>query len=65
MPTLNWIGKDKVVNYAAKVPVHSLNHVYNHGGDTGNKIIHGDNLCCTYRTWRENTDNLCARGYGT
>ena len=44
MPTLNWIGKDKVVNYAAKVPVHALNHVYNHGGDIGNKIIHGDNL---------------------
>ena len=44
MPTLNWLGKDKVVNYAAKVPVHALNHVYNHGGDTFNKIIHGDNL---------------------
>ena len=44
MPTLNWLGKDKVVNYAAKIPVHSLNHVYNHGGDTDNKIIHGDNL---------------------
>ena len=44
MPTLNWLGKDKVVNYAAKVPVHALNHCYNFGGTSGNKIIHGDNL---------------------
>ena len=44
MPTLNWLGKDKVVNYAAKVPVHALKRLYNHGGDTFNKIIHGDNL---------------------
>ena len=44
MPTLNWLGKDKVVNYAAKVPVHALNHLYNHGNADGNKIIHGDNL---------------------
>ena len=44
MPTLNWMGKDKVVNYAAQVPYHVLNHVYNFGGDTENKIIHGDNL---------------------
>ena len=44
MPTLNWLGKEKVVNYAAKIPVHTLNHLYNHGGDTFNKIIHGDNL---------------------
>ena len=44
MPTLNWMGKDKVVNYAAQVPFHVLNHKYNFGGDTDNKIIHGDNL---------------------
>ena len=44
MPTLNWLGKDKVVNYASHVPVHALKRLYNHGGDTGNKIIHGDNL---------------------
>ena len=44
MPILNWLGKDKVVNYASHVPVHALKRLYNHGGDTFNKIIHGDNL---------------------
>ncbi len=44
MPTLNWLGKDKVVNYAAKIPVHALKRLYTHGGSTDNKIIHGDNL---------------------
>ncbi|MBQ7199080.1 MAG: site-specific DNA-methyltransferase, partial [Selenomonadaceae bacterium] len=44
MPTLNWSGKDKIVNYDSAVPVHVLNHSYNFGGDTENKIIHGDNL---------------------
>lgn len=44
MPTLNWIGKDKVVNHAAAVPFHVLEHVYNFGGTSENKIIHGDNL---------------------
>ena len=31
MPTLNWIGKDKIVNYAAAVPFHVLEHIYNFG----------------------------------
>ncbi|MBQ9486716.1 MAG: site-specific DNA-methyltransferase [Selenomonadaceae bacterium] len=44
MPTLNWLGKDKVVNYAAQVPCHALDFKYNFGGTSGNKIIHGDNL---------------------
>ncbi len=44
MPTLNWIGKEKVVNFAAKVPVHALKRLYTHGNPSGNKIIHGDNL---------------------
>ncbi|MBQ9487559.1 MAG: site-specific DNA-methyltransferase [Selenomonadaceae bacterium] len=44
MPTLNWLGKDKVVNFAAQVPCHALDFKYNFGGGTGNKIIHGDNL---------------------
>ena len=44
MPTLNWLGKDKVINYDSAVPYHVLNHKYNFGGDTDNKIIHGDNL---------------------
>ena len=44
MPTLDWLGKDKVVAYDRFVPYHILNHKYNHGGSTDNKIIHGDNL---------------------
>ena len=44
MPTLNWIGKDKVVNHAAAVPFYVLEHKYNFGGESENKIIHGDNL---------------------
>ena len=44
MPTLTWIGKDKVVNHAAAVPFHVLEHKYNFGGASENKIIHGDNL---------------------
>ena len=43
MPTLNWLGKDKVVNYDSHVPYHVLNLKY-HCGDSDNKIIHGDNL---------------------
>ena len=44
MPELNWLGKDKVVAYDRLVPYHILEHKYNHGGTTDNKIIHGDNL---------------------
>jgi len=52
MPTLNWIGKDKVVSHHQDVPYKILEHKYgfNEKGqsnietDSGNKIIHGDNL---------------------
>ena len=52
VPTLNWIGKDKVVNHANDVSFHVLERKYsfdaqgNHEKDNGsqNKIIHGDNL---------------------
>ena len=53
MPTLNWIGKDKVLNHHAEVPFRVLEHKYGFRGDnqndtsethSGNKIIHGDNL---------------------
>lgn len=44
MPTLNWIGKDKVITHADAVPFHVLEHAYNFGGASENKIIHGDNL---------------------
>lgn len=48
MPTLNWIGKDKVVNHHLDVPFRTLEKQYtfavNGGEDDGNMIIHGDNL---------------------
>lgn len=53
MPTLHWIGKDKVVNHHTEVPFRVLEHKYGYRGDnptdtsetySGNKIIHGDNL---------------------
>ena len=53
MPTLNWIGKDKVINHHREVPFKILEHKYgfnstdgqvNEPTNSGNKIIHGDNL---------------------
>ncbi|MCL1894261.1 MAG: site-specific DNA-methyltransferase [Holophagaceae bacterium] len=45
MPILNWLGKEKVINHHHDVPFHILEHRYTYGAkDTGNKIIHGDNL---------------------
>jgi adenine-specific DNA-methyltransferase len=46
MPTLNWIGKDKIVNHHRDVPFHTLQLEYNFNSDTvsENKIIQGDNL---------------------
>ena len=53
MPTLHWIGKDKVVNHHQDVPFKVLEHKYGFTAENGeqteqtnngNKIIHGDNL---------------------
>ncbi len=52
MPTLEWIGKDKVINHHQDVPYRVLERVYSFSaegqteGDIGseNMIIHGDNL---------------------
>ncbi len=52
MPTLNWIGKNKVVNHHQDVIFKVLEHKYNYKfgienselNNSGNKIIHGDNL---------------------
>ncbi|WP_186422596.1 site-specific DNA-methyltransferase [Lacrimispora celerecrescens] len=52
MPTLEWIGKDKVVNHHLDVPYRVLEHQYsyNESGkhkediNSENMIIHGDNL---------------------
>ena len=52
MPTLEWIGKEKVINHHQDVPYKVLKHKYGfekgekteNVTNTGNKIIHGDNL---------------------
>ncbi len=45
MPTLEWIGKDKVVNHHLDVPYKVLEEAYAYGEEeSGNKIIQGDNL---------------------
>jgi len=45
MPTLNWIGKEVVVNHHHDVPFKTLERKYTFGADDSeNKIIHGDNL---------------------
>src|SRR3989339_576718 len=53
MPTLNWIGKEKVINHHRDVPFKILEHKYGFNEtdgevkeavNSGNKIIHGDNL---------------------
>lgn len=53
MPTLNWIGKEKVISHHQDVPYRVLQHQYGFTADkgeqseptnSGNKIIHGDNL---------------------
>ena len=51
MPTLQWVGKDKVVNHHLDVPFRVLNKVSSFSAPEGtpanstdNRIIHGDNL---------------------
>lgn len=45
MPTLNWLGKESVVNHHHDVPFKTLEKQYTFGADSSeNKIIHGDNL---------------------
>ncbi|MBN2780295.1 MAG: site-specific DNA-methyltransferase [Alphaproteobacteria bacterium] len=52
MPTLHWIGKEKVINHHMDVPYRVLEHAYGFDNgnqstqptNSGNKIIHGDNL---------------------
>lgn len=53
MPSLNWIGKEKIITHHADVPFRVLEHRYGFNSKypdstapsgTGNKIIHGDNL---------------------
>lgn len=51
MPTLHWVGKNKVVNHHHDVPFRLLEKQYSFAAEEGapinttnNKIIHGDNL---------------------
>ena len=52
MPTLDWIGKDKVINHYLEVPYRVLERQYSFdeegqkSEDNGseNMVIHGDNL---------------------
>ena len=45
MPTLEWIGKDKVINYHQKVPYKVLEEQYTYNAEkSDNMIIRGDNL---------------------
>lgn len=51
MPTLHWIGKEKVVKHHHEVPFKTLRREYVHtapegtpDNSAGNRIIHGDNL---------------------
>lgn len=50
MPTLDWMGKDKVVNHHRDVPFRVLKRtpekgiLDDAGSDRGNMVIHGDNL---------------------
>jgi len=51
MPTLNWVGKEKVINHHHDVPFRVLQHQtrFDAPGESpsnssDNRIIHGDNL---------------------
>lgn len=52
MPTLEWIGKEKVINHHQQVPFRILNRKYSYDADgqhdedngSGNMVIRGDNL---------------------
>jgi len=52
MPTLHWIGKEKIINHHLDVPYRVLEHEYGftekgkqkNATESGNMIIHGDNL---------------------
>lgn len=45
MPTLEWIGKEKVINHHQQVPYRVLEGKYTYNAEkSDNMIIHGDNL---------------------
>lgn len=70
MPTLEWIGKNKVVNHHQEVPFRVLErqysfdeqgqHTENNGSE--NMIIHGDNPACENRFPTEKSLSRTAAG---
>ncbi len=48
MPTLNWIGKDAVVNHHKEVPFRLLkcNDKLSVGDDSGNMLVYGRGFSC-------------------
>ncbi|HOR18162.1 MAG TPA: site-specific DNA-methyltransferase [Bacilli bacterium] len=44
MPTLNWIGKEKIITHHQDVRFRTLKKKYSYGEKSNNIIIHGDNL---------------------
>lgn len=65
MPTLEWMGKNKVVAYHRQVPYRILERIPeksvldSHGSDCGNMIIHGDSLPDSlYEAEEGNMNNL-------
>ena len=45
MPTLNWMGKEKIVNHHQNVKCRVLKKQYTYNSnESNNMIIHGDNL---------------------
>ena len=68
MPTLNWIGKEAVVNHNLKVPFHLLRDVPDLScGEPGegNLIVEGDNLVALkallpyYAVWASRSEGKC------
>jgi hypothetical protein len=66
MPTLNWIGKEAVVNHHHQVPFHLLKDVPElsvSDPGSGNLIVQGDNLvalkaCCLTTPGRSSASTL-------
>jgi adenine-specific DNA-methyltransferase len=49
MPTLNWVGKDKVVNHHQEVPFKTLRHLYRFDAPAGTPAA---TASFTVTTWK-------------
>ena len=70
MPTLNWIGKEAVINHHDEVPIHTLTHdpdrslgAENELLGTGNLLIEGDNLLALKAFLPSHRSHLEAAGH--